>query len=85
MALDQAILDDIAEKIAGGLRMLGGVKDEAQSQVKAVVTGVLQDLDVVTGERMEVAEAMLAKTRARIEELESRIAELEARLKQAGK
>ena len=85
MALDQAILDDIAEKIAGGLRMLGGVKDEAQSQVKAVVTGVLQDLDVVTGERMEVAEAMLSKTRARIEELESRIAELEARLKQAGK
>ena len=85
MALDQAILDDIAEKIAGGLRMLGGVKDEAQSQVKAVVTGVLQDLDVVTGERMEVAEAMLEKTRARIEELETRIAELEARLKQAGK
>ncbi len=85
MALDQAILDDIAEKIAGGLRMLGGVKDEAQSQIKAVVTGVLQDLDVVTGERMEVAEAMLSKTRARIEELETRIAELEARLKQAGK
>ena len=85
MALDQAILDDIAEKIAGGLRMLGGVKDEAQSQVKAVVTGVLQDLDVVTGERMEVAEAMLSKTRAHIEELETRIAELEARLKQAGK
>ncbi len=85
MALDQAMLDDIAEKIAGGLRVLGGVKDEAQAQAKAVVTGVLQDLDVVTGERMRVAEAMLEKTRARIEELEARIAELEARIGQSGK
>ncbi len=82
MALDQAMLDDIAEKIAGGLRMLGGMKDEAQSQIKSVVTGVLQDLDVVTDERMRLAEAMLEKTRGRIEELEARIAELEALLKQ---
>jgi len=41
MALEQTVLDDIAEKIAGGLRLLGGVKDGAQAQVKAIVENAL--------------------------------------------
>jgi len=81
MALDQAILDDIAEKIAGGLRLLGGVKDEAQAQVKAIVESALEGLDVVTHERMQVTEALLAKTRGHIKEMEARIAALESEVK----
>ena len=81
MALDQAILDDVAEKVASGLRLIGSVKNEAQSQVKTVLESAFSGLDVVTGERMQVAEAMLAKTREQMTELETRIAELEARLK----
>jgi len=77
MALEQAVLDDIAEKIAGGLRLLGGVKDEAQAQVKAIVERALDGLDVVTDERMAVAEALLAKARGQIKEMEARIAALE--------
>jgi len=77
MALDQTVLDDIAEKIAGGLRLLGGVKDEAQAQVKAIVESALGGLDVVTSERMAVAEALLAKTRGQIKEMEARISALE--------
>ncbi len=77
MALEQAVLDDIAEKIAGGLRMLGGVKDEAQAQVKAIVERALDGLDVVTDERMQVAEALLAKARGQIKGMEARISALE--------
>jgi len=77
MMLEQTVLDDIAEKIAGGLRLLGGVKDEAQAQVKAIVESALDGLDVVTDERMQVAEALLAKAREQIREMEARISALE--------
>lgn len=82
MAMDQAILDDVAEKIAGGLRLIGSVKQEAQGQIKSILESAFSGMDVVTGERMEVAEAMLAKTREQIAGLEARIEELEAKLKQ---
>jgi len=81
MALEQAVLDDIAEKIAGGLRLLGNVKDEAQSQVKAIVESALEGLDVVTDERMQVAEALLTKARGQIKGMEERIAALETQHK----
>ncbi len=77
MALEQTVLDDVAEKIAGGLRLLGGIKDEAQAQVKAIVESALDGLDVVTDERMQVAEALLAKARGQIKEMEARISVLE--------
>ncbi|MDQ6959350.1 MAG: accessory factor UbiK family protein [Mariprofundaceae bacterium] len=79
MALEQAILDDISEKIAGGLRLLGSVKEEAQSQVKTIVESALDGLDVVTNERMQVAEALLVKAREKISEMEARIVALEAK------
>jgi BMFP domain-containing protein YqiC len=79
MVLEQAVLDDIAEKIAGGLRLLGSVREEAQSQVKAIVESALDGLDVVTDERMQVAEALLVKARGQIMEMEARIAALEAK------
>lgn len=82
MAIDNAILDDMAEKIAGGLKLLGSVKGEVQSQVRTVLESTLEQLDVVTDERMAVTEAMLAKTREEITELEARIKALEAKLKQ---
>jgi len=79
MALEQAILDGISEKIAGGLRLIGSVKEEAQSQVKTIVESALDGLDVVTNERMQVAEALLVKAREQIREMEARIVALEAR------
>lgn len=81
MAVDNTILDDIAGKIAGGLRMLGGVKDEAQAQVRSIVESALNEFDVVTHERMAVQEAMLAKAREEIEALDGRIKALEEQLK----
>jgi len=83
VALDQSILDDVAEKIAGGLRLIGNVKQEAQGQVKSLLESAFSELDVVNAERMQVAEAMLNKTRQQMAELETRIEALEAGLKKA--
>jgi len=80
MASNQ-VLDDISEKIAGGLRLLGGAKQEAEAQVRSIVEGALQQLDVVTDERMQVQEAMLKKSQHDISGLLKRIKTLEERIK----
>jgi len=80
MASNQ-VLDDISEKIASGLRLLGGAKQEAESQVRSIVEGALQQLDVVTDERMQVQEAMLKKSQNDMQDLIERIKTLEERIK----
>jgi len=74
-------MDDIAEKIAGGIRMLGGLKQGAETQVRSIVEGALSQFDVVTHERMQVQEALLSKAREELTALETRIADLESQLK----
>jgi len=80
MASNQ-VLDDISEKISGGLRLLGGAKQEAESQVRSIVEGALQQFDVVTDERMQVQEAMLKKSQNDMCDLLERIKTLEERIK----
>jgi len=74
-------MDDIAEKIAGGIRMLGGLKQGAEAQVRSIVESALSQFDVVTHERMQVQEAMLRKARQQLDALNTRVADLEAQLK----
>jgi len=74
-------MDDIAEKIAGGIRMLGGLKQGAEAQVRSIVESALSQFDVVTHERMQVQEAMLRKARQELDALNTRVADLEAQLK----
>jgi BMFP domain-containing protein YqiC len=81
MSVNNEALDDIAEKIAGSLRMLGGVKQEAETQVRGIVEGALEHFDVVTHERMQVQEAMLNKARKELAALDARVKELEEKLK----
>jgi len=81
MASNQ-VLDDISEKIAGGLRLLGGAKSEVESQVRSIVETALQQFDVVTDERMQVQEAMLKKSRDDMQALNERVQALEVRIKE---
>lgn len=78
-------LDDIAEKIAGGLRMLDDLKHGAESQVRTVVENALSQFDVVTHEHMQVQEAMLKKAREELQALDARVRELEAQIKKLKK
>ncbi len=82
MSESNQTMDDIAEKIAGGIRMLGGLKQGAEAQVKTIVEGALSQFDVVTHERMQVQEALLNKARQELETLNARVSELEAKIKE---
>ena len=76
--IDTKILDQFVAALSRGLRH--GPKD-VEKNVRAALEGVLDRLNLVTREELEVQEEVLARTRARLQELEKRIAELEEKLK----
>ncbi len=75
-------MDDITNKLAAGLRLLGGLKQGAESQVRTLVEDALKQFDVVTRERMEVQEAMLSKARQEMAQLDDKVRQLELRIKE---
>jgi BMFP domain-containing protein YqiC len=58
-----------------------GLGANVEKNLRAALTGVFDRLDLVTREELEVQEQVLARTRARLEEMEKRVAELETKLK----
>jgi BMFP domain-containing protein YqiC len=71
-------IDGLAKKLAdslpGGLRSM---RDDLEQNFRAVLRGGLSRLDLVTREEFEVQEAVLARTREKLEALEQKVAELE--------
>ena len=55
----------------------GGVNQDLEKNLRAALTAVFARLNLVTREEFEVQTAVLARTRARLEELEKQVAELE--------
>ena len=56
---------------------------DIEKNVKAMLGQGFSKLDLVTREDFEIQSQVLAKTRAKLDELEARVAELEARQKTA--
>jgi BMFP domain-containing protein YqiC len=53
---------------------------ELERNLRGALQAAFDRLDLVTREELEVQEAVLARTRARLEEMEKRVTELEERL-----
>ena len=64
----------LAEAVPEGLR---SVREDLEQNFRAVLRASLNKLDLVTREEFEVQEAVLAKTRAKLEKLEAMVKELE--------
>jgi hypothetical protein len=64
----------LAEAVPEGLR---SVREDLESNFRSVLRASLARLDLVTREEFEVQEAVLAKTREKLEALEARLEELE--------
>lgn len=64
----------LAEAVPEGLR---SVRDDLESNFRSVLRASLAKLDLVTREEFEVQEAVLAKTRQKLEALELKVEELE--------
>src|ERR1700681_3310811 len=75
--LDSKILDDLSARVAAAFAAIP-VRD-AEKNLKAMLTGALAKLDLVTREEFDVQARVLLRTREKLEALEARVAELEAR------
>ena len=77
-AMSDKSIEDLARKLAEavpeGLRSVG---KELEENFRSVLRNGLGKLDLVTREEFEVQEAVLARTREKLEALEARLQELE--------
>ena len=73
------LFEEATQKVSEALAN-SPVKD-INKNAKAMFTGALNKMDVVTREEFEVQQQSLIKTRLKVSELEARLAALEALLK----
>lgn len=64
----------LAESVPEGLR---SVRDDLENNFRSVLRASLSKLDLVTRDEFEVQEAVLARTREKLEALEQRLEEIE--------
>jgi len=74
--------DDSLEKLAGKLadavpEGLRSMRDDLETNFRGVLRSGISKLDLVTREEFEVQEAVLARTREKLERLEAKLVELE--------
>ena len=73
-------LDNIARKLAEAVpEGLRSMREDLEQNFRSVLRASLAKLDLVTREEFEVQEAVLAKTRAKLEALEAKVRELEGK------
>ena len=71
-------IEDIARKLTEALpEGLRSVREDLENNFRGVLRSSLAKLDLVTREEFEVQEAVLEKTRAKLEALEARLKEME--------
>ncbi len=73
-------IDELARRLADSVPQgLRSVKDDLEKNFRSVLRSGLGKLDLVTREEFEVQEAVLARTRQKLEALEERLQTIEAK------
>lgn len=82
--LGQKVFEEISGKL--GQALADSPAKDLEKNLRAVLQGVFAKLDLVTREEFDVQQAVLLRTREKLEALETRVAALEARhgVEQAG-
>jgi BMFP domain-containing protein YqiC len=70
----ESIASKLADAVPEGLR---SIREDLEKNFRSVLRSSLSKLDLVTREEFEVQEAVLAKTRDKLEALEARLKELD--------
>ena len=71
-------IDDLARRLSATLPPgINVLKEDVQNNMRSVLHAAFSKMDLVTREEFEVQAQVLARTRAKLEELEKKIAELE--------
>ena len=74
--LASKVIDDISARISAALA--ASPAHDVDKNVRALLTGALARLDLVTREEFDVQAQVLRRTREKLEALTTRLAELEA-------
>ena len=80
MADRPRFFDDLAGVAGGAMSALAGLREEAESTIRARVDEAIRRLDLVRREDLEAVHEMAANARAGQEASEARLAALETRL-----
>lgn len=77
-AMSDNSIEDLAEKLAAAVpEGLRSVRKDLEENFRSVLQAGLGKLDLVTRDEFEVQEAVLARTREKLEALEERLKEYE--------
>ncbi len=78
--MDRETIEELASKLAATLpEGLRAMQQDLERNFRTALAAGLAELDLVTREEFEVQEAVLARTREKLEALEARLAEYESR------
>jgi hypothetical protein len=75
--LDSKILDDVSARVAAAFA--ASPARDAEKNLKAMLSGALAKLDLVTRAEFDIQARVLLRTREKVDALEARVADLEAR------
>jgi hypothetical protein len=76
--LDPKLFDDLSRRVADGLpRGFQTLQGDLQRNVRSALEAALGRLDLVTREEFEIQQAVLRRTREKLERLELRVDELQ--------
>lgn len=79
--LDTKFIDDLAHRLSAAIPDgVRNVQTDLEKNMRATLQAALSRLDLVTREEFDVQTRVLARTRAKLEQLEKTVAELEAEL-----
>ncbi len=79
--LDPGLLDDIARRLNEALpTSTRGLQGDLNRNLQAALQSALARLDLVTREEFDVQTKVLARSRAKLDQLETQVAALEAQL-----
>ena len=78
---DPKSIDDIATRLSDAIPPgFTNLKEDMEKNFRAILQSALGKMDLVTREEFEVQKGVLAKTRAKLEDLEKRVAEMEQQI-----
>lgn len=80
MQTENKFIDDLSKVASSALGVVSGLRDEAESALRARMERLLSNMDLVTREDFEVVRDMAVKAREENEALKKRLEVLEAKL-----
>ena len=76
--IDPKLLDDLARRLADAVPPgIREIQQDMEKNLRSILQVTLSKLDLVTREEFDVQREVLARTRAKLQELEAKLAELE--------